>query len=236
MSLFSDKIEACQTFATKYKEKYEKSNIFYFNFYLENPGSSNIFYKITEKVQSKGALILEHFFIKDNENIYMSNTGNGFSYSSNDYKRHFKEKNLTIQIFFDNLINIFNAINSLNLLNSNQNEVEFRAILENISSYLSLIFNMKLNIDYIVQLYTTSFHKDLQINKANKWSYIFSIDDRNIGQDIEVIKVSLRQLQSFKLVGGKKKSLSGPLYYKLNKKTKKKRRRRRRVTKKVPRL
>jgi hypothetical protein len=226
MSFFSDEIQPCQTFATNYKKQYSNSNIFYF--YLQNPNSSGYF--VLNNSIKKGTPILEHFFIKDGENIYMSNTGNGFSYSSNNYNRHFTDNKLTIQIFFDTLIKIFNAINSLNSLNSKKDEGKFREIIEQISLYTTSIFNMILKIAEIVQLYTVTFHEDLLINKTNNWSYSFSIDGIFSNQDVKTFLSSTLNLSN--LSGGKKKFIR-TLYYKLNKKSKKKRRRRRRVTKKV---
>jgi hypothetical protein len=231
MSLFSDQIEPCETFATNYKKQHSSSNILYFFFYLQNPNSSG--YIFLNNSLLRGQPILEHYFIKDDDNIYMSNTGNGFSYSSNDYKRHSKENNLTIQIFFNTLIQIFNAINSLNSLNSKLDERGFREIIEQISLYTTLIFNMGLHIDQIdniVQLYTLTFDKQFPINKTNNWSYSLSIDDIFSNQDVKAFLSSKLNLSN--LSGGKKKFIR-TLYYKLNKKSKKKRRRRRRVTKKV---
>lgn len=163
----------------------------------------------------------------------MSNIGDGFSYSSNDYIRHWEENNLTIQIFFDTLIQIFNAINSLNLLNSKLDERMFREIIEQISLYTTLIFNIRLQIDYIVKVYAVTFDKKFPINETNNWSYSFLIDDIFSNQDDQDVEAFLSsKLNLSNLSGGKKKFIR-TLYYKLNKKSKKKRRRRRRVTKKV---
>ena len=69
MSLFSDQKQGCETFATNYKKQYSSSNIFFFNFYLQNPNSSGFI--MLNNLILRGHTIFTHYFIKDDDNIYI---------------------------------------------------------------------------------------------------------------------------------------------------------------------